>query len=175
MEELHLPTTVHDPPTQANFDELSRWTSRITEELNDRPSVRVGSSVTVATVTDEERVLPFNIERWDTEELHAAGSTRLTCVKPGLYEIYASVGFEASGVGVRRLVTIRLNGATRLNRANAGPVDAGIRAWTSLSTRYQLARGDYVELIALQNSGGALNIASEASVTPEFGMDFVRP
>ena len=39
-----------------------------------------------------------------------------------------------------------------------------------VTTIYQLTAGDYVEVRAYQNSGGALNVNSTANYSPEFWM-----
>lgn len=114
--------------------------------------------------------LALNTERFDTDAFHDAvtNNSRLTVPagKAGKYLIIGNVAFAANATGQRQ-VRILLNGATVIART----VDAGTIAGDGtfiLSTIYDLAEADYVELQAYQTSGGALNVVATAAVSPEF-------
>jgi hypothetical protein len=66
-----------------------------------------------------------------------------------------------------RIGYLKINGATVVNyRAQAAV--SGFRSSMEISTLYQLAIGDYVEVFVYQNSGGALSVNSLANYSPEF-------
>jgi hypothetical protein len=66
-------------------------------------------------------------------------------------------------------LAIRLNGTTML-AGQSGPAMAAKETRIAVSTLYVLAVNDYVELMAYQSSGGALNVTAESAYTPEFAM-----
>lgn len=78
------------------------------------------------------------------------------------------------GAGARRLVDLFLNGATVIARASVPPL-SGIATVVTVSADYSLAVNDYVEVRALQDSGGALNVAVAANYSPEFSKHYVGP
>lgn len=112
--------------------------------------------------------LTFNTERWDTGNFHSTSSntSRLTAPTAGLYSIGGCVRFAASSAGTRA-VALRLNGSTVIDDVFID-VDSAIAHTIKVGTEYQLAAGDYVELVAFQDSGGALNVLAAANFSPEF-------
>lgn len=132
-------------------------------------AARVYQTVNLShTVSGAWQVLTFNAEAFDTDGMHdlALNPSRLTCRHAGLYCIGAQVHFQANGSGIRA-ARLMLNGTTVLVlRQEAG--SAAYTATLGLSTLYTLATGDYLELSAYQNSGGALNLLAEGVHAPVF-------
>lgn len=114
--------------------------------------------------------LTFDTERYDYDTMHdlVVNPSRLTCRTAGLYLIIANVEWQISQVG-RRLTRIILNGATWIGGDERAPQDTGYAA-PCVSTIYELAISDYVELDVYQSSGGALNIVVDINFSPEFMM-----
>ena len=81
----------------------------------------------------------------------------------GFYNITANVGF-ATNTTSRRLVQIFVNGSDR-GSVNVTAAAAGTTLLT-VSTNVYLVATDYVEVHALQQSGGALNTVSVTGVYP---------
>ncbi|MGW0805278.1 hypothetical protein [Nonomuraea sp. NPDC002799] len=88
---------------------------------------------------------------------------RYTAVSEGIYHLTATVIFGGNATG-RRDAYFRLNGDTtrRWGQTVGFPAQAGASPDIGLiiATHMKLAVGDYVEVIAYQNSGGALNVVS---------------
>lgn len=138
------------------------------------PSARVYNSANISINNNTETALTFNSERWDTDSIHSTSSNtgRLTAATKGEYRIYGHVRFASHDTG-NRYIYIKLNGTTAL--AIKGPLKSALGTVTVLdiSTNYPLSVGDYVELIAFQDSGGALNVDAVGNFSPEFGMCLV--
>jgi hypothetical protein len=76
------------------------------------------------------------------------------------------VAFAQNATGIRG-IQIRLNGSTLL-ASNFVVAFTGASTDVMAVTHYNLAANDYVELLAYQNSGGALNASLGANYSPEF-------
>lgn len=112
--------------------------------------------------------LNFNSERFDTDVIHdtSTNNERLTCKTAGVYLISASVGFVSNATGFRALI-LRLNGTTFI-ALDERPTVNGNALRLTITTVYQLAVNDYVEALAYQTSGGALNTDQGGNYSPEF-------
>jgi hypothetical protein len=139
------------------------------------PAVRVFHNAAQATTTSVALALAFNSERYDqaggvasTQHDTVTNNSRLTALYAGIYSIKGNAEFAANTTGIRELY-IRLNGVTIIgfHTINAGVAGAN---QVHVSTDYSLAVNDYVELVALQNSGGNLNVNSQTNYSPEFMM-----
>ena len=93
---------------------------------------------------------------------NAGNAARLTAPVTGRYMVIANAIFEGNATGFRRLA-IELNGASNQSvvhsHSNAGGTPTGM----SLHTVLTLAVGDYVRLLAFQNSGGNLNVQANTA------------
>lgn len=151
-----------------------------TLSVNSRPVIMAGcrvthnaaQSITSATPT----ALAFNTERFDTDAFHdtVTNNNRLT-VPAGLagkYHIWAQVEWAAKADATIRQVLIRLNGtATNLvMRTDLNLNTVSYNLPQPLATVYDLAAGDYVEVVVRQDSGAALNVANTANYGCEFGL-----
>lgn len=135
-------------------------------------SARVWHNAAQTTTSGVLKILDFNSEIFDRGGLHdtVTNNSRLTAPVAGRYLIIAHVQWNnESEVGMRQL-GIKLNGAAdglaydRRNATDVGYPNQG------LSTMYDLAINDYVELEAKQDSGGNVNINSYTPHTPAFMM-----
>ena len=116
--------------------------------------------------------MALNQERWDTHAQHdpSTDNSRLTCKVAGKYLITGNLRYESNATGERD-AWIRLNGSTIIAEVRQEALEqtpAG--TYVNVSTIYDLAVNDYVELGAWQNSGGALNVEVSANTSPEFMM-----
>lgn len=140
------------------------------------PSARVYNDANISIDHNTLTALTFNTERYDTASFHSTSSntSRLTAPTAGLYIIGGSAQFAVNATG-RRRVSIRLNGTTEIAvQEPAVDADAAINWSAALSTSYELAASDYVELLVFQTSGGALNVAAQNNHSPEFWISRVR-
>jgi hypothetical protein len=132
---------------------------------------RVFHNAAQSIANNATAALAFNSERNDTDTIHdtVTNNSRLICKTAGIYQITGQATFAANATGIRE-VGIRLNGSTFLADSNKNNVGASIDARLSVTTIYNLAVNDYVELIVFQNSGASLNVLSAGNYSPEFMM-----
>lgn len=90
--------------------------------------------------------------------------TRLTIRTPGIYLMNGAVQFAANATGTRG-IAIRLNGVTYL-RTIIESAFATYPACVEAITSYPLVAGDYIEFMAFQSSGGALNSLNSGVEAP---------
>lgn len=104
-----------------------------------------------------QTAVQFNAENYDTDSLHdnATNNTRLTIPTTGLWLLQGSIDFAANTTGFRG-VNFYLNGTTFLAGTILDPGDPVSRL--QASTMEELTAGDYIELLALQDTGGALDV-----------------
>lgn len=131
-----------------------------------RPAVHVRRTTnqsidTGATFT----AVSFDTEVFDQEGFWSVGSpTLLTMPEEGLYIFGACAKWAANDTGTREL-GFRLDGGTII-RIDDQPVEstsgATLTPWMNLSYQYRLNAGSTLELVARQESGGALNLVAEA-------------
>jgi hypothetical protein len=137
-------------------------------------SVRVHNSTDTPVASGAYTALAFDSERWDPADLHSTSTnpSRLTVQTAGKYLIYGTVEFadDIAGSAGDRSLEIRLNGSDSLTRTQVAANDSGSSTILSVSTHYDLAAGDYVELVVRQSSGVTEDVKVNAPMTPEFGM-----
>jgi hypothetical protein len=132
---------------------------------------RVFNNANLSINNATETVVTYNNERWDTDDIHSTVSNtgRLTAQTAGKYIISAVLAF-AGGGGTLRYVLLKLNGSTNIAWMTAHNPNAGLNVALEVTTEYDMNIGDYVETVAYQNSGGALDVIYSANTTPEFMM-----
>lgn len=131
---------------------------------------RVYNSATISHATSgANQAVTFNSERYDDADYHStvSNTSRLTAPAPGRYLIGGCVTFAANVTGVRYL-QIRLNGATFIAIQGGLALTGGLTSILTVETIYELAAGDYAELVAYQDSGAALNMTAAGNYSPEF-------
>lgn len=107
--------------------------------------------------------IPLNaVDLRDTDNFHnpASSPERITIPSGlgGLYRIDWSMGFAANATGYRDGV-VRVNGSSAVTPSRVRvPAVSGVTTFISSTALIALAAGDYIELLAQQNSGGALNV-----------------
>ncbi len=134
------------------------------------PAVRVYNSGNVSIPDSAETAVTWDTEDFDTDGSHSvsANTSRLTAPIAGTYIIMAKIGWAAHATGLRNVV-IRYNGATRIDDVVDNPPGASTFR-QAIITSYHLAAGDYVECMAWQSSGGALNVERDANRFSWFSM-----
>jgi hypothetical protein len=138
------------------------------------PAVRCYNSAAISVANATFQSLTFDTNRYDhgtstPQHSVAANTSRLTCQQAGVYQIGASVDFAGSASGSYRMLELFLNGTTLIGKMHSPFLaSSGIRV--EVNTQYNLAVGDYVEVHAYQDSGGALNVNATPNQSPEFWM-----
>lgn len=134
-------------------------------------SARVFNSVNISIADVTLTFLTFDSESFDTDAIHSTVSNTglLTATTAGKYLIGGCVYFEDNATG-RRDLTIRRNGSNDIVRTTVLSSGAADGTKLEVTTYFNLAAGDYVELGVFQASGGALNVSRVADFSPEFWM-----
>jgi hypothetical protein len=138
------------------------------------PSARVFHNANQSIPNGATTALAFNSERFDTDGIHdpATNPTRLTCRTAGKYVITGECVLANSQGGTARQLFVRLNGGTIIAGFNNPPIGAAsaIPNRMIVSTIWELAVGDYIELCVYHDSGAALAAVYTEGETPEFSM-----
>ena len=138
----------------ANSNWLSRVTATAAQSLTNN---------TVTKLTFNTASLTPTTDSYDPQAWFDNANDRITVGQAGFYNITANVSFATNATG-RRLVQIFVNGADR----GSVQMTASTASTTiiSVSTNIYLVATDYVEVHALQQSGGALNTVSVTGAYP---------
>lgn len=108
----------------------------------------------------------FNVETADTDGYFTLSqSTRITIPSSGRYQANASGSFVANATGYRK-VFIRLNGTTEL-AGSTTPAFSGLNPLLCVAVDYEFTAGDYLELVAYQNSTSTLSVGSSSFFAAE--------
>lgn len=138
--------------------QLSSLGIRVTQA----PAARVYTAGNVATGASTVTAVAMSTVLLDNAGLQIS-STKLASPSGGTYAIGGGLSFAANNTGVR-VISLRLNGSLDIPGAmdERGNNGASEPVPISIATMYPLNAGDYVELTALQNSGGSLNVVNPA-------------
>ena len=174
------------PYAKTTHSDGQSWTAAKANQLengiNDvsyAPAVRVYHNAAQSiTTSGTPQALAFNSERYDqagnaadTQHDTSTNNSRLTCRYAGVYSISGTAEFASNSTGFRSLL-IRVNGTTFIANQSTAAL-SGVATPLAVETKYSLAVNDYVELVANQTSGGALNVNSSGNYSPEFAMSRV--
>jgi hypothetical protein len=136
----------------------SNWLARITATAAQSLTNNTLTKITFNTASGTP-----DIDSYDPQGWFDNANDRIVIGQDGFYNITANVGFATNTTG-RRLVQIFVNGSDR-GSVNVTAATAGTTLLT-VSTNVYLVATDYVEVHALQQSGGALNTVSVTGVYP---------
>jgi hypothetical protein len=145
------------------------------------PGARVRNTVGAGTSAPDSTLvtLSFDTEDFDVGNLHSSttNASRLTAPVAGKYLVMASARWSANTVG-RRLLILERNGnfSDQPARDSVSPNMSGAQGpEQTLETVLQLAAGDYVTVIAYQDSGSTLTVQNNGNTGPTFSMDWLAP
>lgn len=112
----------------------------------------------------------YDTEEYDTDTIHSAvtATTRLTCKTAGKYLIGGSGRIGSATPGTALNIRIRLNGANLIAISQVPAI--GTNDYLNISTVFDLAINDYVELGFTAAAGAAMIVDSQAYYTPAFWM-----
>ena len=127
--------------------------------LYDRPNCSVYNNTTQSLTDDTSTALTANSENHDNDAMHSTtvNTARITAQTAGRYLFNGTVEFTANSTG-RRLVYLRKNGGTANLLYSAAAPTSPTTAVGSFTKTYVMVAGDYIEVLANQNSGGALTV-----------------
>lgn len=166
------PQSGHNPTTGQVIPASWGDAVRDAEEYlaRNKPHCRIRNTANISVPNATDTALTFNSERVDVGGMHSTGSNTSRITVPasegGFYLMGGGVQVASNATGHRQ-VGIRLNGSTFLVASRVAAATSGATVM-AVSTGYQLAAGDYLELVVTQDSGGALNAEAGGNYTPEF-------
>lgn len=101
--------------------------------------------------------ITFDAELFDTDGSHdnVTNNSRLTCKIAGKYLVTGHAVWTANNTGMR-YAYIRVNGSTVMGYQTTAALTGGYETQVTVTRVLDLNVGDYVELVAEQNSGGTL-------------------
>lgn len=143
--------------------------------LANPPKCRVYNSAPISHVASGTvQAVTFDSERYDTDTMHSTSvnTSRITFTTAGTFAVFGNLAFAANATGFRA-IELRLNGTTYIASIVIPAVGGGIPTRLGVYTEYAFTAGQYVELIANQTSGGALNLEQSGNAYPEFGARWV--
>lgn len=129
------------------------------EVINENKGIyaTVNNTGLVSIPTSALTAVSFDSEVADTNRLHdsVTNNSRVTVPETGMYMLSANITFAGSATGSRK-VYLRVDGATFIAvLRQAGDATENVFL---VNTPYALTKGQYVEVIAFQDSGASLNI-----------------
>ncbi len=143
-------------------------------------AVQIGAAVAVANATDV--AIPFDAERKKSHSAmhnNATNNTRLVAPAPGRYRLDGGVEWAANATGVRflRAQRTRAIGATTANvlRSSMPTHAATSDLRQNLNGEFEMLAGDYIEIIARQDSTASLNINNTDEYSAEFTLRYAGP
>lgn len=125
------------------------------EAVGCRAYKAAGQSIPTGTVT----ALTFDTERFDRGGIHstATNPTRFTAPEAGEYLLFANIGWPVSSTG-ERFLAVRIT--TAIGAVVTTPAAlryaASSASEQTIAAPWQLAKGDFVEFVAFQSTGGSL-------------------
>jgi len=141
------------------------------EIIHYNTGTRVFRTTDLSLADSADVAIPFDSETYDDSNWHSTSvnTSRVTVDRYGKYTICGSATFSnSSATGVRSLF-IRINGTIIIAASKL----AGATAFSpgvNVAGTYKLSAGDYIELVAAQTSGGALDIISGTGFFPEMSV-----
>ena len=136
------------------------------------PHCRVYNSANISiTTSGTAQAVTFDSERYDVANMHSTSSNTSRITVPtgggGVYIVGGALSWTANATGVRQ-TRLQTNGTTIYLIAESATTTATSAMPLPVATAIAMVAGDYVELIALQTSGGALNTLASSNYAPEF-------
>lgn len=123
---------------------------------------------------DFSTLLTFNTERYDTDAYHDTSSATGRIVIPtglgGYHGVGGHVEWASNATGIRYLY-LTINGT--VIAADTRAAVNGETTRLSVYTEINTSVADYFELLAVQTSGGALNVLATSAYSPEFFARFL--
>jgi hypothetical protein len=146
-------------------------------KLGTFPAARARHNAIQTIPNNSGTALTLGLEDFDTQNLHdnANSNNRLTAPIAGLYNITASVRWEANTAG-RRVLFINHNAAGTIARDAVSPNNTSMFGpEQDADTLFRLSAGDFVEVGVFQDSGGPLDVEPAQLSSPVFAMSWVAP
>lgn len=128
---------------------------------------RAFNSADISIPNNTNTIITLNSENYDTDpngEIHSTSSntSRMTIRTAGKYLVLGQVQWAVNATG-ERLAQIRLNGTTNIAISTTILGSGTYGLIQQVLVVHDFSASDYVELVAYQDSGGALNVSAAAN------------
>jgi hypothetical protein len=141
------------------------------------PACRVYHNANQSITDATETTVAFNSERYDTNTMHdtVTNNSRVTFNTAGVYVLTFCGLWPAAADYSLVYATFRLNGATVLDLDQRGTTAFSANHTMQLTTTYQFAAADYVEVRVYQDNTAntARNLTVSANYSPELTATWV--
>jgi hypothetical protein len=129
---------------------------------------RVRNSGSQSIPNNTSTALTFDTEDYDNDTIHStiSNTSRLTCRTAGKYYVVGAILWAANAVNQRTL-QIRSNGSTIRGQTDDIPNASSTHA-QQVAGIVDMIVGDYVELVAYQNSGSPVSSTPGSNYAPFF-------
>jgi hypothetical protein len=140
------------------------------------PVCELRQTVAQSVANNTDTPLSMDAEEIDTDNMHSTvtNTSRVTAQTAGRFQLSGGTSYASNTTG-RRAASYRLNGAPMLGTQaaiTAAGATADVQPTGRTLTTY-LNVGDYVELVAYQDSGGSLNTQVTTGQQPRFSVRMV--
>lgn len=168
---------VPDQPIWLITDGLDLFAFGVQADSGSTFSPRASRSTTQSIADGTETAITFDAVNSDPWGAWSSGSaTRLTARLTGRYIAVGQVHFAGNANGYRA-VWIEKTATTTVGRSQWPTVGAGSPTWMNVTTTpFDMTAGtDYIRLMVLQNSGGALNVNTSSTISPALSLIYLGP
>jgi hypothetical protein len=134
------------------------------------PAVRAYNSAAISCGASAWTLMTLNSEIFDTDTMHdnSSNTSRLTAFTAGVYIIVATIMWAScSGSQTRLQIRINANGSQAggtLLAENCTYAAPQIQSQGAVGVTF-LNAGDYVEMFAMQNAAGAVNVIADSAAS----------
>lgn len=132
-------------------------------------AARIFRASTYSVPNATETAVPFDTAIYDNCNIWNGGY-KLTAPRTGYYLITLAISWPGNSTGTR-YQRIRKNGTTYLAESQWQPGSA--TNTTNTTTVAKLTKGDYIEALVYQSSGGALSLQNLSEVYPMITMTYI--
>lgn len=144
---------------------ISGWASNVlVSQDSDTRAVAVTAKLVAASQSIPDAtntVIVFDTANFDTHAAYSTSTGRFTAPVAGIYKVHAAARFATNGTG-ERLIYLRVNGSASVTELEQDLANGSFPIRINGAMDVKLNAGDYVEILAYQNSGGALNVEGSA-------------
>lgn len=154
-----------------NIRALSNATSIHINRLSGPAVIAATESVNVVYETSAGQSIPtgsnttvvFGTKVKDSHGTYNSSTGIWTCAVSGSYLLNANVGFVANATGIRRIQAVQAGSASVTRKGQLMTATSTDTNTVNIVAPFQCLAGDTINVQALQTSGGALNLSTQAS------------
>lgn len=144
--------------------------------LMNPPGATVHRGAAQSIPNNTPTAIAFDTEDIDIDAMHSASGTRLTINTPGTYFVSGMIPYDPNATGQREARLVKNGTGSAVPGARTIIPASGSFTVTAVlpSIELPLIVGDFLELVANQTSGGALNTTAANGVFPVLCARWVR-